>query len=127
MPLVRISLRQGKSVKYRRAVGDSVHRALVEVAGAPPLDRFQIITEHDSDGLIYDPTYLGIQRTDDVLLIQITFNQGRSTKVKMALYARIAELLFESPGVRKEDVFIGLVEVPPQNWSFGNGEAQYVK
>jgi len=125
MPLVRISLRQGKSATYRRAVGDAVHQAMVEAINVPPMDRFQVITEHSPEGLIYDPEYLGVRRTDAVVFIQITLNAGRSLELKKALYARMAELLKQNPGVRPEDVFINLTEVPRENWSFGNGIAQY--
>ncbi len=125
MPLVRIALRKGKSPEFRRAVSDGVHRAMVEAIKVPEQDKFQIITEHDESGLIYDPSYLGISRTDGVILIQITLNAGRTVEAKKALYARIVQLLREVPGVRPEDVFVSLVEVPKENWSFGNGIAQY--
>ncbi|MBI2458487.1 MAG: tautomerase family protein [candidate division NC10 bacterium] len=125
MPLVRISLREGKAEAYRRAIGEAVHRAMVETINVPALDRFQVITEHTPAGLIYDQAYLGINRTVDVIFIQITLNAGRSVEQKRALYARIVGLLAESPGVRPQDVLINLVEVPRENWSFGNGEAQY--
>jgi phenylpyruvate tautomerase PptA (4-oxalocrotonate tautomerase family) len=98
---------------------------LLETANVPEGDEFQIISEHDHAGLIYDPEYLDIHRDDEVVLIQITLNQGRSVEVKQALYARIADLLAENPGIRKQNVLINLVEVPKENWSFGNGEAQY--
>lgn len=125
MPLVRISLRQGKSAAYRTALGDGVHQAMVEAINVPPLDRFQVISEHAPDGLIYDPEYLGIRRTDNIVFIQITLNAGRTLELKKALYARIVERLKQNPGVRPEDVFINLTEVPKENWSFGNGVAQY--
>lgn len=125
MPLVQISLREGKSAAYRRAIGESVHRAMVETINVPALDRFQVITEHSLDCLIYDPTYLGIQRTDEVIFVQITLNAGRSTEQKRVLYSRMTELLSNSPGVRPQDVLISLVEVARENWSFGNGQAQY--
>jgi len=125
MPLVRIALRKGKSPEFRRAVSDGVHRAMVETIKVPEQDKFQIVTEHDETGLIYDPSYLGISRTDGVILIQITLNSGRTVEAKKALYARIAQLLREVPGVRPEDVFVSLVEVAKENWSFGNGIAQY--
>ena len=125
MPLVRIALRAGKSESYRRAVADSVHRAMVETINVPAKDRFQIITEHGPSDLIYDPSYLDIPRTDGVVLIQITLNSGRSVELKKALFARIAALLSDNPGVRREDVFVSLVEVAKENWSFGNGIAQY--
>lgn len=125
MPLVRISLRAGKSEAYRVAIGDAVHRAMVETINVPAQDRFQIITEHDAAGLLYDPSYLGIARTDDLVVVQITLNAGRTTEMKKAFYARLAELLAASPGVRREDVLVSLVEVSKENWSFGNGIAQY--
>jgi 4-oxalocrotonate tautomerase len=125
MPLVRISLRAGATAAHRRALGDSIHRAMVETIGIPEKDKFQIITEHDEAGLIYDPSYLDIQRTDGAVLIQITLSAGRSLEIKKALFARIAARLGESPGVRPEDVFVCLVEVQKENWSFGNGIAQY--
>jgi len=125
MPLVRISLRQGKSAEYRRAVADSIHRALVETINVPEKDRFQIITEHAPEDLVYDPSYLDIARSDDVLLVQITISAGRSLEMKKALYARMVGLLAESPGIRKQDLFVSLIEVAKENWSFGNGVAQY--
>jgi 4-oxalocrotonate tautomerase len=126
MPLVRIAFREGKSPQYRQAVANEVHRALVEAASVPELDRFQILTEHSSGDLIYDPNYLDIKRTDDIVMIQITLNQ-RTQPVKVALYKAIADRLAKNPGLRPEDVLISLVPLSPEDWSFGNGKAQYVK
>ena len=126
MPLVRISLRSGKSPEYRRAIADAVHEALVAIANVPPQDRFQIVSEHGADGLIYDPEYLGIHRTDDIVIVQVTWNLGRTLETKKLLYARMAELVKERVGLRPEDLFVNLVEVVKENWSFGNGIAQYV-
>jgi phenylpyruvate tautomerase PptA (4-oxalocrotonate tautomerase family) len=126
MPLVRIAMRQGKPAQYRRAIADGVHAALVEAASVPPLDRFQILTELAPEDLIYDASYLGIARSDDIVMIQIVLNQ-RATNVKLALYKAIADRLASDPGVRREDVLISLVPVAPEDWSFGNGKAQYVK
>jgi len=125
MPLVRISLRAGKSAEYRRAIADGIHRAMVETLAAPEHDRFQVVTEHDADGLIYDPTYLGIQRSDDVVLVQITLSAGRKPPQKRDFMARAAALLADNPGLRPQDLFISLVEVAWENWSFGDGKAQY--
>ncbi|HET6922074.1 MAG TPA: tautomerase family protein [Anaeromyxobacteraceae bacterium] len=125
MPLVRISIRQGGPAGRRRALGDAVHQAMVETIGVPPLDRFQVIGEHAADGLIYDPEYLGILRSDEVVFVQITLNAGRTLEQKKALYARIAALARERARVRPEDVLVSLVEVAKENWSFGNGVAQY--
>jgi 4-oxalocrotonate tautomerase len=126
MPLVRISMREGKSSQYRRAIADGVHGALIEAASVPQLDRFQILTEHAAADLIYDPTYLGVSRSDDIVMIQITLN-ARAQNVKVALYKAIAERLAKNPGVRPQDVLVSLVSVQPEDWSFGDGKAQYVK
>jgi 4-oxalocrotonate tautomerase len=125
MPLVRISLREGKTEEYKKALGDGVHRAMVEAIEAPAQDRFQIITEHAAGGLLYDPTYLGIQRTDNIVMVQITLSTGRKPPQKRRLFKRMAEILAENPGLRPQDLMVSLVEVAWENWSFGNGEAQY--
>ena len=125
MPFVRISVRAGKSESHRRALGDAVHRAMVETIQVPEKDRFQLITEHDPAGLIYDPSYLDIPRSDGIVFIQITISGGRTVEMKKALFARIAGLLAEGAGVRREDVFVSLIEVAKENWSFGKGIAQY--
>lgn len=124
MPLVRIDMRHGHPPAFRAAVGEAVHRAMVESIQVPANDRFQVITEHDATGLQYDPTYLGIARSDGIILIQVTLNAGRTTELKKAFYHRIVELLAEL-GVRPQDVFVSLVEVSKENWSFGDGVAQY--
>jgi 4-oxalocrotonate tautomerase len=126
MPLVRISLRQGTTPEYRKALGDGVHRAMVEALQIPPDDRFQVITEHPPEGLIYDPQYLGIRRSDKVVFVQITASAGRKTMQKRKLFGRMSEILAESPGLAPADLMISLVEVAWENWSFGNGEAQYM-
>jgi 4-oxalocrotonate tautomerase len=125
MPLVRISLMEGKPESYLQKASDAVHRAMVETISVPPKDRFQIITEHPKRQFIYDSEYLDIRRTDALIMIQITLNQGRTVDLKKALYKRIADLLHQELNLRKEDVLVNLVEVPKENWSFGNGEAQY--
>ena len=126
MPLVRISLQQGTSPEYRKAIGDGVHRAMIEAFAIPPDDHFQVITEHPPEGLIYDPQYLGVQRSDRVVFVQITLSAGRKPQQKRKLFKRMAEILQESPGLRPQDLLINLVEVSWENWSFGNGEAQYM-
>ena len=126
MPLVRISLMKGRPAGFGEKVGRVVYEAMVETIDVPPGDRFQLVTEHDRDGLIYDPGYLGIHRSDGILIIQMTITEGRALDRKKALYRRIAERLNGELGVRVEDVFINVVEVRKENWSFGNGIAQYV-
>jgi 4-oxalocrotonate tautomerase len=126
MPLVRIDVRKGKDAAYRQKIGRVVYLALVGV-GAPKDDRFQVISEFDADNFLFDPDYIGVHRTNDLVIIQITWNEGRTTEQKKALYEAIADGLHSAVGLRREDVFISLVEVKKENWSFGNGIAQYAK
>ncbi len=125
MPLTHIALRAGKSARYRQAIFDGLYEALRETFNVPEHDQFMTVTEHEAASFRYDPSYLGIERSGDLCLIQIAVSNTRTVEQKKALYRRIAELLSESPGIRPEDVFINLVEVPIENWSFGNGLAQY--
>jgi 4-oxalocrotonate tautomerase len=125
MPLVRVALRQGKSAAYKQAIGDGIYKAMRETFAVPEEDRFVIVSEHSESELQFSRTYLDIARSDDLVIIQITANNTRGREQKMALFARIAEVLSVDPGLRKEDVFINLVEVAKENWSFGNGITQY--
>jgi 4-oxalocrotonate tautomerase len=125
MPLVRIDLAEGTPAGYRAAIGDVVYRAMTGVLNVPEDDKFMVISEHAPGDLIVDPDYLGIHRTADAVVIQVTLNEGRTVPVKQDFYRAVADGLHERIGLRREDVFIGLVEVKKENWSFGNGEAQY--
>jgi Tautomerase enzyme. len=125
MPLTRIALRAGKPVEYRKALTDSIQRSLVDTFNVPKDDIFMLITEHEAGNFVYDRQYLNIERSDDFVVIQITVTNSRTLEQKKALYKRMADELAESPGLRREDVFINLVEVLKENWSFGNGIAQY--
>ena len=125
MPLVRISLRQGKPAGLGKRIGAVVYQTMVDTINVPVHDNFQIISEHDSDSLIYDPIYQNISRTDDVIFIQITLNEGRTVEVKKAFYKALAERLNQELDLRMEDILINLVEVKKENWSFGNAVAQY--
>jgi 4-oxalocrotonate tautomerase len=125
MPLVRVDLVQGKSADYRKAIGEVIYDAMIKTINVPKDDRFQVITEHPAGGLVFDPTYLGIQRTADCIFIQVTLNEGRTVDMKRAFYKAIADGLHDRLKLRREDVVINLVEVKKENWSFGNGEAQY--
>jgi 4-oxalocrotonate tautomerase len=125
MPLVRIDMPRGKSAEARRIVADVIYDAMIATLKVPQNDRFQIISEREGDNLIIDPTYLDIQRSPDAIVIQITLNEGRSVELKQAFYKAVAEGLNKRAAMRQEDVFISLVEVKKENWSFGNGLAQY--
>jgi phenylpyruvate tautomerase PptA (4-oxalocrotonate tautomerase family) len=115
----------GKPADYGRAVADVVYEAMIATLNAPKNDRFQVVSEHAGGALIIDPTYLGIERSADAVIIQLTINEGRTVEVKKAFYKAVADGLHARVGLRREDVVINLVEVKKENWSFGNGIAQY--
>jgi 4-oxalocrotonate tautomerase len=125
MPLARIDVPRGRTAAFRRLVGDVVYDAMLDTLNVPSHDRFQVISEHDPQDLILDASYLDIQRSSACIVIQLTLNAGRTTDQKRAFYKAVADGLHERAGLRREDVFISLVEVAKENWSFGNGEAQY--
>jgi 4-oxalocrotonate tautomerase len=127
VPLARIDLAEGQSADYRGTIGEVVYDALVEILKVPKDDRFQVITEHPAEDFIFDPNYLGIQRSKDCVFIQVTLNAGRTVDQKCAFYKAIADGLYVRLSLRREDVFISLIEVSKENWSFGNGQAQYAK
>jgi hypothetical protein len=125
MPLVRISLLKGKPASYRRKLGDAVHLALVETVDVPVKDRFQIVSEHEPEDFIYDRDYLGIARSRDLVMIEITMSFGRSLALKRSLFRTIVARLAAAVQLRPEDALITLVETAKENWSFGNGIASY--
>ena len=125
MPLTHVALRRGKPAAYRQAILDGLYEAMRETFNVPEDDFFTLVAEHDAADFRCSPTYLGIARSDDLVIIQLTVSNTRGLAQKRALYRRIVEKLTADPGVRPEDVFINLVETLPENWSLGRGLAQY--
>jgi len=125
MPLARIDVPRGRTAAFRRIVGDVVYESMLDTLKVPANDRFQVISEHDAQDLLLDRSYLGVQRSSACIVIQVTLNEGRSVDQKREFYRKVADALHERAGMRREDVLISLVEVNKENWSFGNGEAQY--
>ena len=125
MPLVRIDFPSGTTPDYRGKVGTIVYEAMTRTLNVPRDDRFLVLAEHAPTDLVIDPTYLGIERSHAAIIIQITLNEGRTVALKQAFYTAVADGLRERVGLRPEDVFINLVEVKKENWSFGTGVAQY--
>jgi 4-oxalocrotonate tautomerase len=125
MPLVRVSLPADVTDTQVAAIGDAVHDALVHVFDVPPQDRFQVLTRHAPHELVCTPEYLGIAHGARVVFVQVTCNEGRGLEKKKALYARLAATLQAAGGIVPADVIVSLVEVKKENWSFGNGLAQY--
>ena len=127
MPLTRISLRRGKPAAYRKAILDGVYLAMRETFNVPEDDRFMVISEHDAENFSYGADYLGIRRSGDLVIIQLAVSNTRGIAQKKALFARIVARLTKDPGLRPEDIVINLIEVAPENWSFGHGIAQYAE
>ncbi|MEB7389789.1 MULTISPECIES: tautomerase family protein [Aerococcus] len=125
MPLVRIDLLEGKTAAFKTQLGELVYESMLETIGIPEEDKFVVVNELKAEELIFSTNYLSVDRTDGIVIIQITMNEGRTTEVKKALYKTVADKLNSQLDIRKEDVFINLVEVNKENWSFGNGIAQY--
>jgi 4-oxalocrotonate tautomerase len=126
MPLVRVDLSKDASQEVVRAVSDTVYEAMVNVAKVPKNDKFQVISRHSSDELVYPAEgYLGVSYSPGIVFIQVTWNSGRTIDVKKAFYKAIVDGIHAKAGVRKEDIVINLVDVAREDWSFGNGEMQY--
>ncbi len=125
MPLVEITLRKGKPPEYLRSVADAIHEALVAQANVPPDDRFQIIHQVDDTSVIAHPSYGGVNRSTDLIIVKITLNAGRTVEIKKNLYADMTRRMGTAADVRPDDVMICLVEVVKENWSFGSGRATY--
>lgn len=125
MPLVRVDIKQNPDPTFAKRIGEQIYAAMRSAINVPEHDNFQILAEHDSEHFIFDTEYLGIQRSEHLVVIQITLNEGRALEAKKQLYQTIAHNLNTQLGIRLEDVFINLVEVKKENWSFGNGIAQY--
>jgi 4-oxalocrotonate tautomerase len=124
MPLQRIDVSTARSPEIRMRIADAIHRALVETIAVPADDRFQVVTAHPPGGLVFPKAYLGIPHQDPVL-VQVTLSRGRTTEQKQALYKRMGELVQEA-GIPPNELVVSLVEAGREDWSFGNGIAQYV-
>jgi phenylpyruvate tautomerase PptA (4-oxalocrotonate tautomerase family) len=126
MPLVRIDLSKDAPIERVRIVSQAIYGAMTEIANVPVNDKFQIITRHSADEIIYpEEGYLGITYSPDIIIIQVTWVAGRSIEVKKQFYRRIADEIHARANVRKEDIWISLVDVSREDWSFGGGEMQY--
>lgn len=126
MPFVRIDISQAAPSDVVRTVSDVVYDAMRSVANVPEHDKFQVITRHSAEELVFPAEgYLGIDYTPGIVFIQVTWNKGRTIEIKQAFYQAVAEGIHAKTGIRKQDVFISLVDVDKENWSFGNGDMQY--
>ena len=125
MPFSRISLLEGKSPAYLRALGDSLHAAMVEAFNVPPKDRFQIIHQHQPHELMFDREYevdpSSPGRSDDFVIIAITTGKPRDAATKRAFYSRLTQRLQESPGIHPRDVMVVVTTAQGEDWSMSGG------
>ena len=122
MPFARIDLLKGKPAEYRATVAEVVYEGIVNVLKAPDGDRFIVISEHEPENLIYDPHFLGMERSADFILIQVTSTVGNNKESKLAFFRYIADELKKKLSVRPDDIMINTVFVDRSDWSFGNGD-----
>ncbi|TYC49245.1 tautomerase family protein [Rhodobacterales bacterium] len=128
MPLTHVSILKGSKTAGQKAVIlDEIYQSLRETFDVPADDKFMTISDHSREDFLFGRHYMNIDRSDDLILIQLTVSDTRTVEKKKALFARIVKGLVREVGVRSEDVFINLVETKVENWSFGNGVAQYAE
>lgn len=121
MPFTRVTIPAGTPAELKGAIARAIHQAMVEEIGIPEDDFFQLLDEYQAGDFFFDPAFLGVQRSDRLVVVQITLRRGRSDAMKQALYARIATNLGEAAGIRPQDVFVYLSENDFSDWSVGNG------
>ena len=130
-PLARIDLSKDAPPERVTVVSEAIYHAMVEVANVPPHDKFQLITRHAPDEIIYpEEGYLGLNYTRDLIIIQITWVSGRSIDVKKKFFRLIADEIHEKAHVRKEDIWINLVDAAREDlsiWKWRNAICAEVK
>jgi phenylpyruvate tautomerase PptA (4-oxalocrotonate tautomerase family) len=125
MPLVRIDLIKGRSREALRAIADTLHDCATDAFSLPPRDRFQIITEHEAHMVIVEDVGLGFDRSDDLVVVQVT-STPRSLAARKAFYELAAEKLSSDCGIAPQNLMINIVTVSESDWSFGMGRAQFL-
>jgi phenylpyruvate tautomerase PptA (4-oxalocrotonate tautomerase family) len=125
VPLIVVDLIVGRSAEQIGALLDGVHDAVVEALGVPVRDRYQIVHEHEASRMVVQDTGLDIERSPDVVVIQVT-SRPRSREQKVALYRLVCEQLESRCGISARDVMISVVENGDEDWSFGLGRAQFL-
>jgi 4-oxalocrotonate tautomerase len=124
VPITRIAIRGGKTPEYKQALMDEIYEAMRETVAIKDGDRFMAITEHGEDEFAFG-SFLDIDRSADLVQVQVFWAPGKTAEAKLAMYQRIVDRLGENPGVRPQDILISVVETAAENWSFGNGETQF--
>jgi 4-oxalocrotonate tautomerase len=126
MPFVRISVQSSTPAATRKLIADSVYEAMRETIGIPEGDRFIVVTAHEANDMFIDPSFMGANRSNQLVLTQIFLSRGRTVEQKQALYQSIATRLNQAAGITLDDVMIVLNENSFEDWSFCKGQAQFV-
>ncbi|MBV8281961.1 MAG: tautomerase family protein [Candidatus Eremiobacteraeota bacterium] len=125
MPLLRFDIYEGRSPDQLKALLDATHRTVLAAFGVPQRDRYQIVHEHPSSHFIAEDTGLGIKRTRNCLVLQVT-TQPHKRKDKEAFYDLLCKNLKKDCGIEPSDVVVSIVTNSIEDWSFGYGRAQFL-
>ena len=125
MPLLRFDLIEGRSDEEMKTLLDAAHKAMLEAFKVPERDRYQIVHEHPKSRMIVEDTGLGIPRTDDVIIVQVT-TRPRSQQMKEDFYRLLVTHLEKECGITPSDVMVSMVTNSDEDWSFGLGKAQFL-
>jgi len=124
MPLVKVNLLRGRSAEEKDSIAASIHSALVSTLGVPEGDRYQLFNEYDGESFRHTSGYLGMTYTDQLLIIEMTFLEGRDDELKKSLLAEMNRNLVAAGVVGGYYVFVLITEIGRANVSFGKGLAQ---
>ena len=100
---------------------------MINTLRVPPEDFFQLIFELPKNRFLHTPAFVGMHYSDDLIVLEISFIQGRSKETRLALLRDINTRVAAAAGISPDDMIIALYEAPGENFSFGQGEAQRAK
>ena len=125
MPVAKIHVLEGRYDQNRIAkVSGAIQSALMDTLRVPPEDFYQLIFELPKNRFLHTPSFVGMHYTDDLIILDLTFIQGRPKDTRLALLKDINTRVAAAADVSPDDMMINLYEIPGENISFGQGEAQ---
>jgi len=125
MPIAKLHVLEGQFDEVRLdKVSSAVQRALITALGIPPEDFFQIIHVLPKEQFRHTPSFLGLNYSDDLIVLEITFISGRPKEKRLSLLKALNDAVVSAAGISPDDLLITLYETPGENISFGCGHAQ---
>jgi phenylpyruvate tautomerase PptA (4-oxalocrotonate tautomerase family) len=125
MPLAKVHVVEGRYDESRMAkVSRAIQAALMNTLRVPPADFYQLIFEFPKKRFLHTPSFVGMHYTDDLIILDLTFIEGRSKETRLALLKDINTRVAAAARVSPDDMMITLYEAPGENFSFGRGEAR---